>query len=61
MKVLLGSAGMGSLRKHAEIQRIRMHSGETVDDFSGLNDYLGDTEFQFGRTASKFAEPRKTL
>lgn len=35
-----------------------MHSGETVDDFSGLNDYLGDTEFQFGRTASKFAEPR---
>lgn len=27
------------------------YCSETADDFLGLNDYLGDTEFQFGRTA----------
>jgi len=42
---------MSSLRKNARIQLMGTYCSETADDFLGLNDYLGDTEFQFGRTA----------
>lgn len=42
---------MSSLRKNARIQLMGTYCSETADDFLGLSDYLGDTEFQFGRTA----------
>lgn len=52
---------MSSLRKHTEIQLTGTHCGEIADNFLGLNDYLADTEFQFGKNACKCAECRKTL
>lgn len=50
---------MSSLRKHTETQLTGTNWGEIADNFFGVNDYLGGTEFQFHENACRCADCRR--